>query len=56
MKKKIDPYNYEELNEKYESLGKELYSYLKKKGKHKIAKTDDQDKRFCKRTKSAKRS
>ena len=30
MKKKIDPYNYEELNEKYESLGKELYSYLKK--------------------------
>jgi len=40
MKKKIDPNNYEELNERYEAFGKELYSYLKKKGKHKRAKKD----------------
>jgi len=37
MKKQIDPNNYEELNDKYESFSRELYSYLKKKGKHKRA-------------------
>ena len=37
MKKSIDPNNYKELNDKYESFGKELYSYLKKKGNHKRA-------------------
>ena len=34
MKKRIDPNNYKEVGDKYESFGKELYSYIKKKGKH----------------------
>ena len=45
MKKSINPNNYEELNDKYESFGKELYSYIKKKGKHQRG----QDKKKSKR-------
>ena len=37
MKKPINAEKYDELNDKYEILGQELYSYIKKKGKHKRA-------------------
>tara|TARA_R100001463_G_scaffold11656_3_gene32478 strand:+ start:1562 stop:1699 length:138 start_codon:yes stop_codon:yes gene_type:complete len=45
MKKNIDPNNYKEIEERYESLGKELYSYIKKKGKHQRGQDKKKNKR-----------
>ena len=49
---KIDVRDWEE----YDGYEESSYSYLKKKGKHKVAKTDNKDKRLLEGVKPAKRS